>query len=133
MAHRLPFTTIQAPTQEETYEILGFCDGTVVRGFNVLRQFMSNIKSTFGANLEEMEVIVARIRHEAIKRCLESAAEMGADEVIGMSVDVSEISRPQSDSLTVVYVYGTAIRYHRAKDKAVERRSRVRRSRAALA
>lgn len=130
----IPFTTIQAPTQDETYEVLGFCDGTVVRGFNVARQFLASVKSVFGANLEELETIVMRLRHDAIKRCLESAKEMGADEVIGMNIDVSDISQPNSDSLTVVYVYGTAIRYHSStsprprKSRTVLRRSRTKAS-----
>lgn len=117
-AFPLPFTTLQSPMNpDREYEVLGFCEGVVVRGYNVLRQFISDLKSVFGANLGEMETIILRIRHEAIRRCIESASTMGADEVIGLTIDVSDISRPNADSLTIIHVYGTAIRYVRSRSQ----------------
>lgn len=119
------FTTVQQPTRDLPYEILGFCDGVTVRGMSMWRNFTSGFKAAFGGgNLQEIEDIILKLRHDAIQRCLDRARDMKADEVIGLRVDLSEVDMGQNQpGLIEVYVYGTAIKYDLAETKNLGRRS----------
>jgi uncharacterized protein YbjQ (UPF0145 family) len=107
------YSTLNQPSRPGVpFETLGLCDAVYIKAFNAWKTFTSNFKSTFGARLTELEDDFYETRHFAIKECGDACKQMGGDEVIGLRVDVSEISRGQNaDSLLEVYCYGTAIRY----------------------
>jgi len=97
--------------QNKNSEVIGVVDGTVIRGFSLLRSITSGIKSIFGVNLEEIEDFFEELRKDAILKMMKNAKILNANEIINVRIDVSEISRQDNNGFIICYAYGTAIKY----------------------
>ena len=86
-----------------------------VRSLSIVRHLLSGITSFFGArqDLSGVEEEFAKARQEAIDEMIARAKRMGADEVIGIHIEMSEISSAHRDGLLVSNASGTAVRYKR--------------------
>ena len=96
---------------EQKYDILGIVTGLSIRSMSIIVHFLGDVTSIFGAKQkasgvqEELE----KAREEAINEMVEKARKMGADDIIGIDVQMSEISRDRSAFL-VVSAVGTCVK-----------------------
>ena len=99
-----------------------------MRPFSAIRQFMGGIRAFFGKRQRGLEPILVKAREEAIREMKSNARMMGADQIIGVDIDASEISAGgNSDGFIVFIAYGTAICKKGKKIKSFTRsRSRSR-------
>ena len=87
-------------------EVLGEVFGLTVRSRNVGSQFGSGLKSMFGGELKGMTKNLVASREEVIGRMVMEARARGADAVLAMRFDTSEMG----GNWTEICAYGTAVK-----------------------
>ncbi|HUZ17288.1 MAG TPA: YbjQ family protein [Spirochaetia bacterium] len=90
----------------EITEVLGEVFGLTVRSRNIGSQLGAAFKSIAGGELKGMTKNLAASRQEVIQRMVEEAETKGADAVIAMRFDTSEMG----SNWTEVCAYGTAVK-----------------------
>jgi len=88
-----------------TVETKGQCFGVVVRSRGLGGNVMAGLRSIVGGEIKEYTEMVEHARRQAIDRMVESATAMGANAVVMMRFDSSEIGQTMSE----IVAYGTAV------------------------
>jgi uncharacterized protein YbjQ (UPF0145 family) len=83
----------------------GVVRGIVVRSRSVIGNFGANIQAIFGGNISLYADLCEQAREEAFNKMLTHAGALGANAVIGVRYDATEIS----PGITEVLCYGTAV------------------------
>jgi uncharacterized protein YbjQ (UPF0145 family) len=94
----------------EIDEVFGEVFGLTVRSRNLGSQIGAGLKSIIGGELGGMTKMLAQGRQEAIERLVAEAEAKGANAIIAMRFDTSELG----STWTEICAYGTAVRAHRA-------------------
>ena len=103
-------TTTERPAGYEVKQVLGQVFGVVVRSRGIGGNIMASLRSLGGGEIVEYTRLVEDTRRHAIDRMVENARAMGANAVIMMRFDSSEIGQ----TMTEVVAYGTAAIIERA-------------------
>jgi uncharacterized protein YbjQ (UPF0145 family) len=90
----------------EVVEVLGEVFGLTVRSRNIGSQLGAAFKSLAGGELKGMTKNLIASRQEVIERMIEEAKTKGADAVLAMRFDTSEMG----GNWTEVCAYGTAVK-----------------------
>jgi uncharacterized protein YbjQ (UPF0145 family) len=98
-------TTDTLPGFEIT-EVLGTVFGLSVRSRNAASQLGAGVKAFVGGELKGMTKNLAEARRQVIDRMSAEAAELGADAVVTMRFDTSELGGVWAE----LCAYGTAVR-----------------------
>ena len=98
-------TTNDVPGYAVT-DVYGEVFGLTVRSRNVGSQMGAGLKSMFGGELRGMTKALADSRAEVIQRMVEEAEAKGANAILGMRFDTSEMG----GTWTEICAYGTAVR-----------------------
>jgi uncharacterized protein YbjQ (UPF0145 family) len=104
MDHRFITTAFELPG----YKIagtLGLVRGIVVRSRSVVGQFGAQLQTIFGGNITIYTDLCERARLDAYNQMAEHAAALGANGVIGVRYDATEMM----PGITEVLCYGTAV------------------------
>jgi uncharacterized protein YbjQ (UPF0145 family) len=86
-------------------EMLGQCFGVVVRSRGLGGNIMAGLRSIVGGEIHEYTQLLEEARRHAIDRLMQNAALMGANAIIMMRFDSSEIGQTMSE----IVAYGTAV------------------------
>jgi len=89
----------------EISETLGTVRGNTVRARNVGRDFTQSLRNLVGGEMKAYTTLLSDSRKQAEERMLERAEEMGADAVVCMRFETSEIGKTGAEMLA----YGTAV------------------------
>jgi uncharacterized protein YbjQ (UPF0145 family) len=81
-----------------------------VRSRNIGSQIGASLKSLVGGELAGMTKVLAQGREQAIERLVAEAEAMGANAVLAMRFDTSELG----STWTEICAYGTAVRVRKA-------------------
>jgi uncharacterized protein YbjQ (UPF0145 family) len=90
-------------------EVFGEVMGLTVRSRNVGSQIGAGLKSIFGGELKGMTKSLMDSRKQVMDRMIEEAEAKGANAIIAMRFDTSEMA----GNWTEICAYGTAVRVHR--------------------
>ena len=101
-------TTNELPGQE-IVEVLGEVMGLTVRSRNIGSQLGASFKSILGGELKGMTKALVQSREEVMQRMVEEAQAKGADAIVAMRFDTSEMG----SNWTEICAYGTAVRTRR--------------------
>ena len=93
----------------EITETLGEVFGLTVRSRNVGSQIGAGLKSIVGGELKGMTKALVDSRLQVIERMVEEAQGKGADAIVAMRFDTSEMG----GNWTEICAYGTAVRARR--------------------
>lgn len=85
---------------------LGVVRGVVVRSRSVVGTFGASLQTLFGGNISLFTQLAERTRQQAFDTMLVQADLAGADAVIGVRYDATEVMQ----GVTEVICYGTAVR-----------------------
>ena len=85
---------------------LGVVRGVVVRSRSVFGTFGAGLQTLFGGNISLFTELAERTRQQAFDTMLVQADVAGADAVIGIRYDATEVM----SGVTEVICYGTAVR-----------------------
>jgi uncharacterized protein YbjQ (UPF0145 family) len=90
----------------EITETLGEVFGLTVRSRNIGSQLGAGLKSIMGGELKGMTQALVDSREQVIERMVEEANAKGADAIVAMRFDTSEMG----SNWTEICAYGTAVR-----------------------
>src|SRR5262249_56946515 len=95
----------------EVDEVFGEVMGLTVRSRNVGSQIGAGLKSILGGELKGMTKALTDSREQVRERMVEEAEALGANAIIAMRFDTSEMG----GNWTEICAYGTAVRVHKAR------------------
>ena len=84
---------------------LGVVRGIIVRSRSIVGTLGASLQTLVGGNISLFSGLCEKTREDAFNLMLEHAAERGANAVIGMRYDATEIMQ----GVTEVLAYGTAV------------------------
>ncbi|MCK5776168.1 MAG: YbjQ family protein [Bacteroidales bacterium] len=99
-------TNTETVPQREIIEILGIARGSTVRARNIGRDIFAGLKNIIGGEIEEYTKLQAQSREQAMQRLVQDAANLGADAVVNVRFNTSQIMQGASEMLA----YGTAVK-----------------------
>jgi uncharacterized protein YbjQ (UPF0145 family) len=88
-----------------TVETRGQCFGVVVRSRGLGGNIMAGLRSIIGGEIKEYTSMIEEARRHAIDRLVRNATLMGANAVVMMRFDSSDIGHTMSE----IVAYGTAV------------------------
>jgi uncharacterized protein YbjQ (UPF0145 family) len=104
-AFELPITTAQDLPGAEIRQNLGIAFGLVVRSMGFAKNFSAGFKSLRQGEVSEYTDLLEDARRHAIDRMVANAKLLGANGIVAMRFDSSEMG----NQLTEVVAYGTAV------------------------
>ena len=84
---------------------LGQCFGVVVRSRGLGGNILASLRSIAGGEIHEYTQLLEEARRQAVDRLVANATAMGANAVLMMRFDSSEIGQMMSE----IVAYGTAV------------------------
>jgi uncharacterized protein YbjQ (UPF0145 family) len=90
-------------------EVYGEVMGLTVRSRNIGSQLGSGLKSILGGELKGMTKALIDSREQVRERIVEEAEALGANAIIAMRFDTSEMG----GNWTEICAYGTAVKVHK--------------------
>ena len=102
--HPLTTTTFELPGYRIN-KSFGVVRGLIVRSRSVIGNFGASIQAIFGGNISLYTTLCEETREVAFRRMLAHAGELGANAVVGVRYDATEIA----PGITEVLCYGTAV------------------------
>ena len=104
LTHPLTTTAFELPGFRITRSF-GVVRGIIVRSRSIVGNFGASIQSLFGGNITLYTNLCERAREDTFNLMLEHAGQLGANAVIGVRYDATEIA----PGITEVLCYGTAV------------------------
>lgn len=86
-------------------KLIGPTFGLVVRSRGIGGNIVAGLRSLVGGEIHEYTKMLSDAREDAVRRLEGNAKKLGANAVIGMAFDSSEIS----DIMSEIIAYGTAV------------------------
>lgn len=87
-------------------ETLGIVRGSTVRARNIGRDIFAGLKNIVGGEISEYTQLLADSREQAIKRMLDDAKRLGADAIVNVRFNTSQVTQGAAEMLA----YGTAVK-----------------------
>jgi len=84
---------------------LGIVRGIIVRSRSLIGTIGAGLQTLIGGNITLLTELCEKTRNEAFELMLQHAADLGANAVVGMRYDATEIMQ----GVTEVLAYGTAV------------------------
>ena len=94
----------------EITEVLGEVFGLTVRSRNAFSQMGSSLKSMFGGELKGMTQALTDSRTQVMERMVEEAQTKGADAILAMRFDTSEMD----PNWTAIFAGGAAVKIQKS-------------------
>lgn len=92
-------------TGKKIVKNLGLTRGIIVRSRSVVGQIGAGLQTLFGGNITIMTDLCEKTREDAFDLMIKHAEEKGANAVIGVRYDTTELMQ----GVTEVLCYGTAV------------------------
>ena len=102
--HPLTTTTFELPGYRVT-KSFGVVRGIIVRSRSIVGNIGAGIQSLFGGNITIYTSMCERARDDAFNQMIAHAGQLGANAVIGVRYDATEVG----PGITEVLCYGTAV------------------------
>lgn len=90
----------------EIEETIGEVFGLVVRSRGLAGNIKAFLRSLFGGEIKEYTFMLEEARKHAMDRMIQNAEKMGANAVVRMMYDSSELA----SSMSEIVAYGTAVK-----------------------
>ncbi|HLY99602.1 MAG TPA: YbjQ family protein [Candidatus Angelobacter sp.] len=99
-------TTTQFDLHEyEVVKTLGLVRGIIVRSRSIVGSIGASLQTLVGGNITILTNLCEKTRNDAFDLMLQHAAQLGANAVVGVRYDATEIMQ----GVTEVLAYGTAV------------------------
>ena len=99
-------TTTETVPGHEIVESVGIARGNTVEARNVGRDITQSIRNLTGGELKAYSELLTKARDEALDRMVQDAESLGADAVVNVRFETSEVTNGGAE----VIAYGTAVR-----------------------
>ena len=108
IAHEMTSTTFDIPGYAIARS-MGIVRGIVVRSRSVFGSIGASLQTLVGGDITMFTSLCEKTREDAFERMLVHATELGADAVVGLRYDATEVMQ----GVTEVLCYGTAVKLDR--------------------
>ncbi|HTW54992.1 MAG TPA: heavy metal-binding domain-containing protein [Thermoplasmata archaeon] len=85
--------------------VIGATFGLIVRSRGLGRNIVAGFRALGGGEITEYTQLLEQVRHQAMERLTAHARSLGANAVVSLGFDTSEMS----EVMTEVFAYGTAV------------------------
>src|SRR5713101_3050540 len=112
MLGRVDFSMVTTALELPGYRVVrnfGIVRGIIVRSRSVIGNLGAALQTIFGGNITIFTSLCEKTREEAYELMLQHAGEHGANAVISMRYDATEVMQ----GVTEVLAYGTAVQVER--------------------
>jgi uncharacterized protein YbjQ (UPF0145 family) len=92
-----------------TTQTLGLVSGIVVRSRSIFGTIGASLQTIVGGNISLLTELCQKTRQDAYNQMVHQAMQMGADGIVGMRYDATEVMQ----GVTEVLCYGTAVKIER--------------------
>jgi len=110
------------------YQVIGMVSGMQVKSLSILRNVLGDVASWFGTGTKDwtgITKIFEDTKKEAFDKMKKNAKDLGADEIIGVRIGISQISHGgKQDGMLVCSCEGTAVKNIKNKTGGNGRKSR---------
>jgi uncharacterized protein YbjQ (UPF0145 family) len=103
----IPVTTTLSIDGYRIKEYRGIVRGITVRAPTIMQGIMGGLKSVIGGRIGAYTEMCEQARQQAYELLIQHAQELGANAVVGLRYDASEVVG--KESATEVLCYGTAV------------------------
>jgi uncharacterized protein YbjQ (UPF0145 family) len=87
-------------------QTMGMCWGVLVRSVGFAKGFTGSFKALAAGEVKQYTNVVDEARKEAVERLMEHAKSLGANAVLGVRFDSSDMG----NGLAEILAYGTAVK-----------------------
>jgi len=94
-------------------EYKGIVRGIIVRSPTISESFFAGLKSVVGGKMGALTNMCEKARHQAFEEMVSEAVKLGANAIIGIDYDSSDISF-KGEAATEIICYGTAVLIERS-------------------
>jgi uncharacterized protein YbjQ (UPF0145 family) len=108
MSHSMPVTTTFTIEGYRIVQYLGIVRGIIVRAPTISQGILGGLKSIIGGRIGAYTEMCEQARQNAYDLLIDHARAIGANAIVGLRYDASEIGGKTS-SATEVLCYGTAV------------------------
>ena len=101
----------------EGYRIIeykGVVRGIIVRSPTIIQGILGGLKNLIGGSIGSYAEMCEQARQQAYELCIQHARGMGANAIVGLRYDASEVV--SKESATEVLCYGTAVVIEAARE-----------------
>ncbi|MFI5094786.1 MAG: YbjQ family protein [Candidatus Acidiferrum sp.] len=112
MSNRVDFAMVTSGLEIPGYRIVrnyGIVRGIIVRSRSVIGNLGAALQTIVGGNITILTNLCEKAREDAYELLMQHAAEHGANAIIGMRYDATEVMQ----GVTEVLAYGTAVQVER--------------------
>jgi uncharacterized protein YbjQ (UPF0145 family) len=85
--------------------VIGITFGLIVRSRGLGRNIVAGFRSLAGGEITEYTQLLEQVRHEALVRLTQHAVSLGANAVVSVGFDTSEMN----EIMTEIIAFGTAV------------------------
>ena len=110
LTHPLTTTTFELPGYR-VVKSFGLVKGIIVRSRSIIGNIGAQLQSLVGGNISLYTTLCERARSDAFNEMLAHAGQLGANAVIGVRYDATEVA----SGITEVLCYGTAVYVEQAQ------------------
>lgn len=104
IAHNMTTTTFELDGYRVT-KTLGVVRGIIVRSRSIFGSIGAGLQTLVGGNITLLTELCEKTRNDAFELMAQHAAELGANAVVGVRYDATEVMQ----GVTEVLAYGTAV------------------------
>ena len=108
MNGRVPYTNVTTAFELDAFRVtknLGVVRGITVRSRSIIGNFGAALQTIVGGNISILTQLCEKARGEAFEIMIQHAAMLGANAIIGVRYDATEVMQ----GVTEVLAYGTAV------------------------
>ena len=105
----MPVTTTFTIEGYRIRRYLGVVRGIIVRSPTITQGILGGLKSIIGGQVGAYTQMCEQTRQQAYDLLIDHARSVGANAIVGLRYDASEIGGGRSSSATEVLCYGTAV------------------------
>ena len=108
MSTRVDFSMVTTGTELAGYRVVrnfGIVRGIIVRSRSIFGTIGAGLQTLVGGNITILSDLCEKTREHALELCLDHARQLGANAIIGLRYDATEIMQ----GVTEVLAYGTAV------------------------
>lgn len=106
--HVIPVTTTFTIEGHDIIEYKGLVRGIIVRAPTIGQGILGGLKSVIGGQIGAYTEMCEQSRQESLNQLVQHAIELGANAVVGLRYDATDIGGSKSSSSEVL-CYGTAV------------------------
>ncbi len=106
------FSSTSSLEGKKIIKYYGIVTGESLIGANVYKDLFSGVRDVVGGRTSRYEEEIQQARALAIKSMEEKAKELGANAIIGLKMDYSNLGGTMGNTILITS-YGTAVRYEK--------------------